>query len=65
MMAKFGTVEWQNEMIAKARNRLMKGEKLDSIEAGFLSVQLDHQLRHGIITQNKYKKMTELLKKVM
>lgn len=64
-MAKFGTVEWQNEMIAKARNRLMKGEKLDSVEACYLSVQLDHQLRHGLITATKYKKMTELLKKVM
>jgi len=65
LMAKFGTIEWQNEMMSKVSQRLKKGEKLDSIEAGFLSVQLDHQLRHGIITANKYKKMTELLKKVM
>jgi len=64
-MAKFGSVEWQNEMAQRAMMKFLKGEKLDSTESAFISVQLDMKLREGLITPSEYKKSVEMLKKVM
>lgn len=44
-MAKFGTVEWQDEMVTKIDSKLEKGEPLDHYEEMFLEIQAEHNSR--------------------
>lgn len=46
--AKFGSVEWQDEQIAKIKSKLEKDEPLDGADLSFIEVQKEHNRRAEI-----------------
>lgn len=41
-MAKFGSIEWQDEMINKIESKMIKGVELEAFEKVFLDIQYEH-----------------------
>jgi len=46
LKSKFGSVEWQNEMINKIENKIFNRIPLDSNEETFIQIQIEHNKRH-------------------
>ena len=51
--AKFGSVEWQNEMAAKVADKTAKGEELDSFEKAFVATQTEHNKNEEVVTEEE------------
>jgi len=45
MKSKFGSVEWQKEIIDNIKEKDRNGEELNSFEKSFIKVQIEHQKR--------------------
>jgi hypothetical protein len=50
---KYGSVEWQNEMLEKIHKKIKKGEKLDDVEVTFLKIQSEHNEKRGLCAKKK------------
>jgi len=56
---KFGSVDWQNAMIARIRRKLKAGEKLSGIDTSFIQTQRMHNTSLEIEELEKLWKMSE------